>query len=380
MGEMIRYDYNRDKLKIRRKYVFNKDIIIFLVIIAVVVGKVARWNFSGGLTDRSIGRGFLNEILYGDTKFSLWDLDETSNSAGGNAVFLFRAINVFRLTTFEQFEIYVSIIGNLLLSYYISISKRYWSILNVTFILLLTLILNIFALTLSKEPIQMLTFLALYFVFSRQKNTDKSIRISVIVVYFLSCVLFRSYFIFAVFYFIALELSSFVFKEKKYRILLTIILLIVSSYIMLQLMEIVSPSTYAKLFNLRSNTRAAKWNTGLTNIFSGLSRNPLLLTFDYVQIFIRLFFPFEILVKSTRTALIMNVALLIYRLILTYILIKFSKTTSSSSKNSICLNTYLAFVFTSVLFEPDMGSWARHESVAFPLLLLIAGIVEQKRT
>ena len=38
---------------------------------------------------------------------------------------------------------------------------------------------------------------------------------------------------------------------------------------------------------------------------------------------------------------------------------------------TIALYTYLAFLLCSAMFEPDFGSWLRHQSVAFPIIIYI---------
>ena len=55
------------------------------------------------------------------------------------------------------------------------------------------------------------------------------------------------------------------------------------------------------------------------------------------------------------------------------------------NKQSVNLATYVfvGFLLGSALFEPDFGSWVRHESVAFGVTFIMGeliGIKETKRT
>lgn len=46
---------------------------------------------------------------------------------------------------------------------------------------------------------------------------------------------------------------------------------------------------------------------------------------------------------------------------------------SITSNRRIAVAIYLAFLLGSATFEPDFGSWVRHEAVLFPIYLIMAG-------
>ena len=39
---------------------------------------------------------------------------------------------------------------------------------------------------------------------------------------------------------------------------------------------------------------------------------------------------------------------------------------------------YYAFLLGSATFEPDFGSWIRHEAVLFPILLILMDAIKEK--
>ena len=49
----------------------------------------------------------------------------------------------------------------------------------------------------------------------------------------------------------------------------------------------------------------------------------------------------------------------------------FPETKNRIYTRTIALYTYLAFLLCSAMFEPDFGSWLRHQSVAFPIIIYI---------
>ena len=74
---------------------------------------------------------------------------------------------------------------------------------------------------------------------------------------------------------------------------------------------------------------------------------------------------------------------LAFQVLLIYYMYKnISKVHKISNNNVIALSVFIAFFMGSVLFEPDFGSFARHEAAAFPLIILFAldnlSIIRQK--
>jgi hypothetical protein len=49
-----------------------------------------------------------------------------------------------------------------------------------------------------------------------------------------------------------------------------------------------------------------------------------------------------------------------------------------SEDEKTALNLFLAFVLMGAVFEPDFGSWIRHESVTIPLFLIVFGLKDKK--
>ena len=97
-------------------------------------------------------------------------------------------------------------------------------------------------------------------------------------------------------------------------------------------------------------------------------------TLNYLLIVVRILFPIELISYGPKYILYV-----FYQLLVTYSLIKnlSSYKTNCQIKN-ISVLIYVAFLFTSATFEPDFGSWIRHEVVVFPLLMIMNDITTLK--
>ena len=96
--------------------------------------------------------------------------------------------------------------------------------------------------------------------------------------------------------------------------------------------------------------------------------SPILMTLENIVKVFRLMFPLELLIKPKATYLV----LIVYQILLCRLLFKAIKNrTKNTYEKNFALDLYLAFLCTSAAFEPDFGSWLRHESVTFPILLYL---------
>ena len=105
----------RDELSSNEKS-YNIDIIFGIFLILVAVGKIIRYTIMKNvLVNSGIGHHFIYPILYGTGGITLFDSDSMTGDAGGNAVVIFRAINFFKINNYESWELYISVIWNIIL-------------------------------------------------------------------------------------------------------------------------------------------------------------------------------------------------------------------------------------------------------------------------
>ena len=104
----MRIVYDKKNLVIKRAF-----IIIFYFFL-VIVAKVVRYTvMKESLVDASIGHEMLEDIINSEhLKFSI---SSEESMATTNASTFFKIINIFNFNTYIQFEIYITIIWNLIL-------------------------------------------------------------------------------------------------------------------------------------------------------------------------------------------------------------------------------------------------------------------------
>ena len=119
-------------MKVERKW--NKNLFLIILPLMVILGKIIRWTIlKSVLVDMSIGNGMISKIINGSGWFT--SLAETGISdAAGNASVFFRLINFFGLTTTVQFEIYISIIWNMILIFLLKKCKPIMNTMEFLFV------------------------------------------------------------------------------------------------------------------------------------------------------------------------------------------------------------------------------------------------------
>lgn len=356
---------------------FNINILIFLFPFLIICGKIIRWTLMKTvLVEAGIGHSFLVSILGERETFQLLLADFTGN-AGGNTIVIFTWINrIFELTTYEEFEILISIVWNLILLYLIISCKKSLKLGEFIFLALSVMVLNIFDFCLAKEPIQMLYFLLIYFILTRKKMSSREKNILSLSVVALSVLTFRAYYVLILIFAILLQILCKIFIIKKdkinYKHIIKIIVILgVSYFILLNIVKIISPTHFNELLRVRLRTSSAA--SDMRSLFN--STNLIIFTIDYLIMLIRMLFPIELLPLGIK-----YLPYVLYQLVITFFTIKSIKNIKSNSKEkNIALFIFMGFLFASATFEPDFGSWVRHEASTFPIMLIVAEISRKEQ-
>lgn len=351
---------------------YNVDIIFGMFLILVAIGKIIRYTIMKNvLVNAGIGHHFIYPILYGTGGITLFDSDSMTGDAGGNAVVIFRAINFFKINNYESWELYISVIWNIILFGLLLGVKKILNLKQFVFIGLSIIVLNIFDFTLAKEPIQMLYFIAIYYVLCLNNKSVKFKYILTIGIIAFSAISFRIYYFLIIMFMVLVQVlfNVFIIKKEKVKIkdIIIMLLVIVGFYFLfLNIMKVIMPTEYSELIRVR--TRSSTAASDMRNIFK--STNLLIFSFDYLIMLLRMMFPIELLRLGIK-----YVPYVLYQVIITYFVIKNIKSIKSNGKiKNIALYLYIGFLFASATFEPDFGSWVRHEAVLFPILLIFADI------
>ena len=351
---------------------FNINLILVLFPIMVLIGKIIRWTIlKAVLVDMSIGNGMIDRILY-DTG-GLTSFSETGISdAAGNASVFFRVINVFGLTTTKQFEIYISVIWNIIVVGIILKSKKTLNMMQMLFLTTSITVLNIWDFCLAKEPVQLLFFLVIYYILLNEKLNIRYKYILSILILLISVLYYRIYYILIIAFIVIVVIicNNWLLKVDKIKfkhIIKLLIMLSIIYFLMLNFIKIIDLKSYNELIRVR--TRVGIANTQMINIFK--STNLILFTLDYLIMIIRMLFPLELIPMGIKSWPYVG-----YQILISYFVLKNIKNIKENKKTqNFALYTYIAFLLGSATFEPDFGSWVRHEVAIFPILIIITGIV-----
>ena len=350
-------------------------IVIVTYWLIVIVAKVIRYTIlKETLVDMSIGNGWVGKLTYGMNPF-MFSLGESS-VASQNSIALFQVFRNFGFNTYVDYEIIITLIWNIIFLSIIITFKKKISIFQIIFLMMSVAVLNIWDFCLAKEPLQMLYFVAIYCILISKKIHEKhKYGLSILVILF-SCFTYRNYYILIVAFSIIsyFLIGKFLIHKEKITALdlLKIILVFAVTYMAV---IIFSKNFYQEAYDSFSyfNQRVTKATTDLSGLFH--SENLLIMTVDYILLVIRMLFPLELARFGPQYLLYA-----IYQIMITIIVIKALMGIKTNNKIKMyAIYLFVGFLFASATFEPDFGSWVRHEAVALPVIILMADLFDNNK-
>ena len=362
--------YNESK-KVKE---INTTLILVFLILIIIFAKIIRYTvMKQSLVDYTQGFGWLESMKSGKNNF-IFNIMAGSSAATENSKFFFQIFRFLGLTTFYDYEILITIIWNLLLVGIIVKLKPKITIPEFIFLCMAIAVLNIWDFCLSKEPLQMLLFTIIFAIMTIKTKNDKfKFAISLFII-FLSCFIYRNYYIGIILFALAnyILFEKIILKVKKIKIKHIILVMTVYGLLfslILTLSKTLAPDIYQQLTYLNTNSTTAK--TDISGIFN--STNLFLGSIDYILLIIRLLFPIELINFGVKYCLY-----IIYQLLISVFLIKSILKMKSNSKTvNYAIFLFLGYLLVSALFEPDFGSWVRHEATTLPLLLIAIGMTKK---
>ena len=322
------------------------------------------------LVINGVGNSWLTYILYGDLKFKLWQSDALVETRS-NAILFWQKINIFNLKTYFSWEIFITIIFNILLLLILFNLKKKLKFNQMLFLILSILSLNIFDFCLSKEPVQMLYFLLIYLIIKNEKISNTLKFILSDLVFLLAALTFRNYYFLMAFYmvFIYFLCKVLIINNKNIKLKHIIYLTLgiwLMFYSMLLVSQKIAPSIYSELISLRTSNRGEAF-TEIKNLIPA-NGNLIMFALNYMINVIRLVIPIELVFLGPKYFMYVLFQLYIF-FYLYKSLINIKKIEPSSKVALFCI---LAFILGSATFEPDFGSWIRHEAIIFPIILFLS--------
>mgnify|MGYP003096877170 CR=1 FL=1 len=292
-----------------------------------------------------------------------------------SAAIFFYYINFFDLNSLMEWTIYISILF-FLINFYLVKDIKLIELKN--FLLLITglLLWYLFGAGITKEIIQSLFFIIVYMVICSDKIKYTWIKflIGIIIIYF-SSILFREYFILMAVFAIYIYIISIMLKKKnlspKYYYIWMIIFSMILVTFFLFIISIILPEQYSFIMILRTDYYYTQlMEVGTDSLITALVPGESLLIYmiNYIITYFRLLIPIELLFNIK----IQYIPFVVYQLSFTYYYIKnISMINIIDDKKFIALVFLTAYILVSAIMEPDFGSWVRHQTATYSLMLIL---------
>ena len=241
------------------------------------------------------------------------------------------------------------------------------------FSLMIVGLLNIYVFSITKETIQICFFFLVYLIIqSPLKNTLLKV-IGCALVFYWESTFYRSYYIimaamtiFMYLIFVWLRQRE---KIKRKHIVIIVVMCFVAVFAFFYASQFVAHDDYISALNSRDGT--TETNEGASTSIENpikVNGNLGIFMYDYVINAVRMMVPIELAFKG-----IFYLPFVVFQFFILYYYFKAIKNIKSLDDNMIVVVAcYSAYFFGSVVFEPDFGSWVRHEAATFPILQLLA--------
>ena len=325
----------------------------------------------------------LPEKYFYDSKNILANSIQMTNSIDSAyrcAATIFKTINIFGFNSLIEWAIFLTVVFMPTIYGLVKKNVDKLNLYDFCFVEASILLLGIYVLNISKDIIQFTIFTILYILLvTKRIKKDRTRLILCSVLFVCESLIFRSYYILAAVFSVLLYFMMVVTnkkRNKKRNILLTfsMIILILTGFMMAARM--IMPQEYSKLISVRYATNFYREGsmdavTQINDLIPTFNQSLSLIIWvaNYIINSIRMMFPVELIVKGIKYW-----PFVIYQVFVTFYLFRSIKeidikTEERSRLVGLCV--IAAFFLTSFVFEPDFGSWVRHETTAFPLMMFV---------
>ena len=348
---------------IQNKYYDNKMMLIILIMPVTLFSKWFQFTVLPGKYFWDSQR--MLSMLTGSGTMDAW---------GGSyevAVSFFDKINIFNFSTLEEFAYALAFIFSLALIF-IFIRIQNLTLIQTLYYLATIGLLNIYVFNISKDIIQFLIFFLMYLVIIAPRINSSIKLILILGLFYWESTFFRSYYIImgALFLVAYLLLKYIQIKNIKMNSKIVINFLVIM-FIMftcfLLIVQVIMPEEYEAVIGVRDSNLNEVAVSQIENWIESDGTLHLFLV-NYLINSIRMMIPVELLTKG-----ISYLPFIVFQIMTLYYLFQTVKSLNSSTKAEVILSLaiFIGYLMGSFIFEPDFGSFIRHESATFPILHLL---------
>ena len=287
---------------------------------------------------------------------------------------LFARINFADLTTMLDWSICLGIIGTVIVLFMV-LRADAPDLLQSLFVLATVGLLNIYIFNIGKDIIQFAFFFAVYLVLLIPLNNSLIKVLACAGILYYESTFFREYYILIAALILAVYVVLAVFRRRQRlgfgSMIAILVILYAGIYAMMMMAQRMMPDEYNQMIGLRS---------GYLTAFDGsadsatLIRNwipgdglPVFMA-NYVFNAFRMMIPLELALKGAY-----YLPFFAFQCMITFYTVNLIRQINNIDDPNlfIALCVYIGYALASFIFEPDFGSWTRHESATFPVLLLL---------
>lgn len=341
----------------------NKNVFMFLVIIAAIMGKLVEELF---LPDNY----FYDSNRINNTVVDINYKDRWYTGSYKVAVDFFRDINIFKFTERVQWSIALGIVLTIVLIIMFRTCKG-MDTTQIVFGGMCVALTNIYVFNICKDAIQFMIFILIFIVVSINKLP---IWVKAIVAALLlrwESDVYKSYYIIMAFFFVVIFIAFSIIRRKKQKLkpmqyIIVVVGLYAMVFVFLFAARSMYPKDYDEIMGARNYSNQQGQTTAIEEVYE---HNGNLNTFflDYVIDSVRMMFPVELINFGVFYA-----PFFAFQIFMLFYLVRGIRNMDQlDDKAFIGLCIFLAYFMGSVLFEPDFGSFVRHEAATFPIIILM---------
>ena len=356
---------------LENKYYDNKMMLLILIMPLTLFSKWFQFAVLPGKYFWDSQR--MLSMLNGDNGMPAWE------GSYRVTVDFFDAINIFNFTTLEEFAYALAFIFSFALIFMFSRLPNLTFIQTVYYFATVGL-LNIYIFNLSKDIIQFGIFFMMYVVILQNKLPNILKLIIVFLLFFWESTFFRSYYIIMGALFVAIYfLLNCIIKRFRVRkighVLLVFFMMIGTLLVLVFLTQFIMPEEYNELIYVRNSNLNEGAVSQIENIIP-IDGTFVNFSINYVINAIRMMFPIELI----RAGVFYLPFFLFQAFTLYYLVCSIRDLNNKITQQKIlAISIFVAYLLTSFIFEPDFGSFVRHEAATFPILhLLVFNSVTQR--
>ena len=351
-------------LLINDKYKTNKMTTIVMLIPLTIICKILQFTV---LPDKYFyDSGRMLSMSTGSNTMQAW------GGAYEIVADLFREINILNFTTLQEWAYSLAFIFGIILILMLSRIDEPDN-LQLFFIICSIGLLNIYIFNISKDIIQYGIFFLMYLVIIN-KRIPKILKIvGTFFIFYWESTFFRSYYILMGDLFIILYGIIKVIQKRdkpinRNELIGVFSVIFIVMFLLVYFSQFISYEDYQSLINVRYEVPNPGAVSAINNLIDDRG-NLALYMVNYVINAVRMMLPVELLLNGPFYA-----PFVIYQIMILYYLILTIKSLNKNTNEIVvlALSAFLGYLLVSFTFEPDFGSFVRHEAATFPILHLMA--------